>query len=235
MAGVPNPPTFVYVDGYNLYRGCLKDSHYRWLDLQALCHHLLPNHDVQRIRFFTAHVKGDPAAAARQDVYLRALRSLPVVQIHDDGAFLAHTVIRPLADQPHEKMMAVLEFLEGGQWRALRRPAARHHVRASVLNKEEKGSDVNLAAYLLVDAFSKLMSEAVVISGDSDLQTPILLTKQRFLPVRVINPTSNRPSAELKRAASSYTSLPTAALAASQLPDPVVLAEGTALSKPAGW
>ncbi len=29
--------TNVYVDGFNLYYGCLKGTPYRWLDLGALC------------------------------------------------------------------------------------------------------------------------------------------------------------------------------------------------------
>ena len=28
--------TYVYVDGFNLYYGALKGSHYKWLDLKAL-------------------------------------------------------------------------------------------------------------------------------------------------------------------------------------------------------
>ncbi len=38
-----------------------------------------------------------------------------------------------------------------------------------VWKTEEKGSDVNLASYLLLDAFRKESEAAVVISNDSDL------------------------------------------------------------------
>lgn len=31
-----NPPANVYIDGFNLYRGCLENSPYKWLDLVAL-------------------------------------------------------------------------------------------------------------------------------------------------------------------------------------------------------
>jgi len=34
--------TNVYVDGFNLYYGCLKGTPYKWLDLGALCQALLP-------------------------------------------------------------------------------------------------------------------------------------------------------------------------------------------------
>jgi hypothetical protein len=37
-----------------------------------------------------------------------------------------------------------------------------------VIKTEEKGSDVNLATYLLLDAFKQDCEAAVVISNDSD-------------------------------------------------------------------
>ena len=42
-----------------------------------------------------------------------------------------------------------------------------------VMKTEEKGSDVNLATYLLVDAFEDRFDVAVIISNDSDLKEPI--------------------------------------------------------------
>ena len=44
----------VYIDGFNLYYGAVKGSPYKWLDLGALCHHMLPNDTVQSIEYFTA-------------------------------------------------------------------------------------------------------------------------------------------------------------------------------------
>lgn len=40
---------------------------------------------------------------------------------------------------------------------------------ADVLNREEKGSDVNVATHFLVDVLSEAVDAAVVISNDSDL------------------------------------------------------------------
>jgi hypothetical protein len=42
-----------------------------------------------------------------------------------------------------------------------------------VVKNEEKGSDVNLATCLLIDAFDKAFDAAVVITNDSDLAEPI--------------------------------------------------------------
>jgi len=76
-------PTNVYIDGFNLYYGCLKGTPYRWLDLERLCHRLLPAEEIGTIRYFTARVSGkvDPEAPVRQHMYLRALDTLPVVSL----------------------------------------------------------------------------------------------------------------------------------------------------------
>ena len=69
--------TNVYVDGFNLYYGCLKGSPHKWLDLERLCCQLLASHNqIKRIRYFTARINSrpdDPQGPARQDAYLRAL------------------------------------------------------------------------------------------------------------------------------------------------------------------
>ncbi|MBN1628298.1 MAG: NYN domain-containing protein [Thermoleophilia bacterium] len=49
-----------------------------------------------------------------------------------------------------------------------------------VLITEEKGSDVNLATYLLLDAFDDALDTAVVVSDDSHLLEPITLVKERL-------------------------------------------------------
>jgi hypothetical protein len=49
--------TFVYVDAFNLYYGAVKDTPYKWLDLQALCRVMLPQNTVARIKYFTARVQ----------------------------------------------------------------------------------------------------------------------------------------------------------------------------------
>lgn len=38
--------TNVYVDGFNLYYGCLKGTPYKWLDLGALFQALLPSNKI---------------------------------------------------------------------------------------------------------------------------------------------------------------------------------------------
>lgn len=77
--------TNVYIDGFNLFYGALKGSPYKWLDLEALCQHLLPKDSINRIRYFTAKVSArpdEPQLPVRQETYLRALGTLPSVSVH---------------------------------------------------------------------------------------------------------------------------------------------------------
>jgi hypothetical protein len=72
--------TNVYIDGFNLYYGCLRGTPYKWLDLNALCRKLVPRDDVQRIRYFTARIAARPddlQSADRQEAYLRAVARDP--------------------------------------------------------------------------------------------------------------------------------------------------------------
>ncbi|MDR8414889.1 NYN domain-containing protein [Nonomuraea sp. 3-1Str] len=67
----------VYVDGYNLYYGLRTLSRRRdlWLDLGELARNLLrQGQRLQHVTYFTALVRADPDAVARQRAYLAALR-----------------------------------------------------------------------------------------------------------------------------------------------------------------
>ena len=144
--------TNVYVDGFNLYYGCVKGTPYRWLDRAQLCRVLLPLNRIHRIHYFTALVQprsDDPQQPERQQTYLRALRTIPNLSIHY-GHFRSHVTSLPLSQPPAEGPRVV-----------------------EVVRTEEKGSDVNLATALLVDGFTHDFDEAVVVSNDSDLLAPI--------------------------------------------------------------
>lgn len=171
--GEPLQRTIVYVDGYNLYYGALKDRPYRWLNIQALCEQLLkPAHDIVGIKYFTARVQprpGNDGQPQRQQIYLRALETIPCLSIHY-GNFLTHEVRRRLV-----------------------RPPKKGNKTRLVWETEEKGSDVNLASHLLIDGFRARYDIAVVISNDSDLQTPIKFVREDLkAPVGVLNPHKKR-------------------------------------------
>ncbi len=94
--------TNVYIDGFNLYYGCLKGSSYRWLDVEALCAVLLPKDEINQVRYFTARISarsGSDQGPAHQDAYLRALATLPKTTVHE-GEFYVSRPRMPLASPP---------------------------------------------------------------------------------------------------------------------------------------
>src|SRR6202042_1946238 len=50
----------------------------------------------------------------------------------------------------------------------------------SYADREEKGSDVNVAAHLLVDVLTHAVDAAIIISNDSDLQFPVSYARGRI-------------------------------------------------------
>jgi len=106
-----------------------------------------------------------------------------------------------------------------------------------VLRTEEKGSDVNLATYLLVDCFDNDFDEAVIISNDSDLAFPIEKVISQFGKVAgVINPHSKKGlSGKLLRVASFHIrTINKKVLATCQFPSTLTDSRGT-FTKPATW
>lgn len=213
MQDDPAIRTNIYVDGFNLYYRALRGTPHRWLDLGRLADLLLPRHTTGRIRYFTALVTsrpGDPTQGQRQQAYLRALQTVPNLTIHY-GHFLPKTKRRPLARRPRTGPRVV-----------------------EILDTEEKGSDVNLASYLLLDGFEDEYELAVVISNDSDLQLPISIAHTRLgKQVGVFDP-SRRRSFELYDAASWYRRLRRGPLSASLFPDTLSDERGP-ITKPDGW
>jgi hypothetical protein len=104
---------------------------------------------------------------------------------------------------------------------------------AEVHTMEEKGSDVNLGAHLLNDAWQGLFDAAAVFSNDTDLIEPIrMVAAERKKPVFVVCPGQWQMAPGLVRVSTHQRHIHKAMLAASQFPDPI---PGTAIRKPAGW
>lgn len=189
----------------------MKRTPFKWLDLDALCRLLLPQNDVQRIKYFTARVAprpGDPNQAVRQQTYLRALGTIPHLEVVF-GHFLSHET-------------TVVEFPVASRPRFVR-----------VLKTEEKGSDVNLAAHLLDDAHRARFDVAVVVTNDSDLLLPIQMVRAMGLKVGILNP-HPRPSRVLDQNRDFMKTIRSGALGASQFPVQMQDAAGT-FHKPGGW
>ena len=213
--------TNFYIDGFNLYHGSVKGTEYKWLDISALCQHLFPDRTINKIHYFTARVlrfKHNMAAPDRQDVYLRALRTLPNVIVHREGWFAKRAARLPVYPVAYDTDNKCLKL-------------------TSVLKMEEKRTDVDIATCLLVDCFEGDFDDAVVISNDSDLVPAIDVVNNRFnKPVWVVNPHFNdKPQRHLVAAAlGHHTRINRSALAACQLPDVLTDSRGE-ITKPTEW
>jgi hypothetical protein len=77
-----------YVDGFNFYYRRLRNKPYRWLDLVSFFEQFFHDDELVMVRYFTADVGGkfDPQKPLRQQAYLRALATLPKLNISKYGA-----------------------------------------------------------------------------------------------------------------------------------------------------
>ncbi len=209
--------TNVYIDAFNLYYGALRYSPHKWLNLGALSTVLFPNDQINRIKYYTARLKRDatnPEKSKRQQIYLRALRTIPQLEIVY-GYFQSHPVKRMLATSSIENPEIV-----------------------TVIKNEEKGSDVNLAVDLIADGCAGRYEQAVVISNDSDLGRAVkIVAKMYELPVVVVNPfyRNNKPPAKaLVKHASAKRTLRARALKRCQFPE-TIQSKGKKIIKPSAW
>lgn len=225
----PRPGANIYVDGFNLYHGCFDDAAnrdnraawrpYRWLDLDALSARLFPGYKVTRIRYFTALVNPMPdnlQNQVRQQAYIRALETIPHLTVHY-GRFFTTRKTRPLADMTVKGPIAATPLKT-----------------AVVIQREEKGSDVSLASYLLLDAFRNEADLAVVITNDSDLAEPIRMVRDDLgTRVAIVNP-RNKTAFDLQNIANEYKKIRFGIVRDSQFPSSLIDANGI-ITKPASW
>lgn len=243
----------VYVDGFNLYYGarglCGRGTAgWRWLDLRALATRLVAHQSpwvdprVTRVVYCTARISGadNPVGQREQDVYLRALRTHGAVDELAMGSYVARVATAPLATRRSDRPRDLRPRLVHPEWPVMVQDGRGADVSdavfmASVARREEKGSDVNVAAHLLIDLLTDVVDAAVVISNDSDLEFPVAYARGR-VPVGLVNPTKGYPAGRLNGDPTTglgrhwWYQLTADDLRASQLPERV----GT-LHRPAQW
>lgn len=205
--------TTVYIDGFNFYYGSLKNTNYKWLDLELLFQTVLNKQNkITKIKYFTANVQStssNPNVHVRQQTYLSAIQAhCPLVEIYY-GHYLRHRKVMENVNPP---------------------PA-----RVTVWNNEEKGSDVNLALHVLNDAWLNSYDCAVIVSNDSDLAESLHFVKsQHKKTIGLITPGApmRKTSKQLQNHADFMRPLRPQALANSQLPTTI---PGTSITKPQNW
>ena len=214
--------TLVYIDGYNLYYGLLKESpDSKWLNLRALVAAMFKEkHEIRSIKFFTARVRTYPhdiAAEERQKIYLQALAAFGGVEIIEGF---------------YSKKKIWLPHVNG----KCKTCEESHAGMAHVVKLEEKRSDVNLAVAALVDAMRSDADCFVLVTGDSDQAGTVYALRHEFgKSVLVFNP-HVAVSEHLKRAATYYAHIPRDLPAKCQLPDVIPIGtHGRTIHRPAAW
>ena len=167
--------TRVYIDGYNLYYGCLKNSQDKWLDVRALSERILSNipfeQNGQRVRFvfqtpavkyFTAPIltsfaKSDESVAC-QSHYHTALRAY----LNDEVEIIKGY---------HDAKPARARVWEEGK-------AARECRMIDIWKLEEKQSDVALALNAFSDAIRNEVDQVVAVTNDSDFAPAMRMIRQ---------------------------------------------------------
>lgn len=106
--------------------------------------------------------------------------------------------------------------------------------KVKVVKTEEKGSDVNIASHILIDAYQSKYDVAVIISNDSDLLFPITHVKKGLGKIiGLLNPHQN-PSRDLIATADFYKPIREKVLQVSQFP--TVMKDGKGeFFKPKDW
>jgi uncharacterized LabA/DUF88 family protein len=200
----------VYIDGFNLYFG-LKSKGLRrfyWLDLRRLAENLLrPGQRLERVRYFTARISSRSGNPGRQKRQATFLEALGTLPNFD---------------------------IQYGHYLAKSRQCL--SCGATWETHEEKMTDVNIAVSLLGDAQDNAFDTAIIVSGDSDLTTPVLAIRERYPNKRVIIAfPPDRNSVQLRNAATAAFVIGRKKIKDSQFPDRITKADGFILERPPQW
>lgn len=230
-----------YIDGFNLYKGALqKRPDLKWLDLRMLSSKLWEGHVLDHVYFFTSRIKekfpGDQSPR-RQHAYLRALEGAGVEVVL--GKFrkditwqrfisqIHRQVINPSLDDPYQEIQNSFD-------RAAK-VASPDEIKALVWKYGEKGTDVNLASFLIRDVLSMGLESALVVTGDSDLHTPLKICRNFGSTIKLVNPKGGRNSRELTEFSDEFAELNLELLKNCQLMNQMYSKSGRLVTKPKLW
>lgn len=168
--------TAIYIDGYNLYYGRLRETEYKWLDVVALFSQIArsiePTSQVMAVKYFTAPAltkfarHGEESMRAQND-YHRALESK-----------YPDIFSKVLGTHVYEKDGTSLPIYLDGQ------PFDKANT-VKVWRLVEKKTDVNLAMGMYRDASKGLIDQLVLVSNDSDAEPVLEALVEDFPSVKI--------------------------------------------------
>jgi uncharacterized LabA/DUF88 family protein len=160
--------TIVYVDGYNLFYGCLKHTSFKWLDIVKLMegyilHAQNPKINLINVKYFTADILAKFASNGQQaheaqKVYHRALQLLYPNRFEIIKGYYSDSFAKlPVYRKPPDKL-----------------------VTADVWKLEEKKTDVNIALHMYSDAIKGNAEQIVIVSNDTDLEPSLQMIRSEL-------------------------------------------------------
>jgi len=210
--------TIVYIDGFNLQYGLLREPAKRWLDLERLVRSLLTSkYDVVAIKYFTARIRSDPnfpTLPQDQEHYLNALCTNSLIRIIE-GSYKRFRVKLPFAKEP---CMSCDKTKYATVWKT-----------------EEKRSDVNLAVEMTIDAYESDAEAFVLISGDSDHAAALAVARRQHRKVTIVFNPHEGECVDLRRLSTFYKNIPRDLPDSCQLPDIITTNDGRVIRRPAAW
>lgn len=244
MQGMPEKKplrTRVYIDGYNFYYGCLKNTPYKWLDpLLLFQNHILPSALIEDgleqnsqstllespgIKFFTAKIVERVAkstdSVSSQAKYHTALRKLHNGRIELVEGYYAINKMKVKIVDAENPDLPPRQCAEIQAWKV-----------------EEKQSDVNLALQAYHDAITKEIDHAVIVTNDTDIAPALeMIRAHTNVFIGLVVPTLDNeriPNTDLEKL-SHWTRkhITEAELSACQLPR--VIHGRRATTKPLSW
>jgi len=210
--------TIVYVDGFNLQYGLLREPTLRWIDLEKLVRALLtPKYDILAIKYFTARIRNDPnfpTLPQDQERYLEAVTTNPLIKVIE-GSYKRFRVKMPFAKEP-------CISCEKTKY-------------ATVWKTEEKKSDVNLAVEMTVDAYESSAEAFVLVSGDSDHAAALSIARYRHKKTTIVFNPHEGECVELRKLSTFYKNIPRDLPKHCQLPNIIPISDNRIVRRPTAW
>lgn len=176
--------TAIYIDGYNLYYGRLRDTQYKWLDVVALFSQITrsiePHSQIISVKFFTAPAL--PKFSRHREESMRAQNDY-------------HRALEAKYPDKFEKVLGSHVYEKDGTKMPL-------YIEGSPFDKDntvqvwrlvEKKTDVNLALSMYLDVNRGSLDQVVLISNDTDTE-PVINALIEFSCFKNRNDHAQRPS-----------------------------------------
>ena len=174
---------------------------------------LLPNQELIAVKYFTAKVN-DSKRARRQNIYIEALENCRKIEIKL-GYFSVHKIKMPSANS---------DFKQG------------RIDMVDVIKTEEKGTDVNLAVQMAVDAVRDNFDYAMLFSNDSDMAYSVQIAAKECQKKVGLYISSNATSHWVLKENTCYVRRMTGSfLAKHRFPDKIVTNTGRTFAIPKDW